>query len=175
MKMSKKVLSFLLSLMLVLGAVAVGGVSASALSNEAHLRIGSDTAILDGDFELYEGTGWSITETENGITLNLDNLDLTDNSSCIYADYLDLKITGNAKLTSNDQSVIYLDEGNLTLNGDFTVLGSTLSSLSVSEILTVEGGSLNVINTGNDDAVFVSFSSQFLTADDFLTRVISIG
>ena len=156
MKMTKKVLSILLSLMLVLGAVAVGGMSASAeLSGDAWLDIGSDTAIHDGDIKKSEGTGWSITETENGITLNLDNLDLTYDGSCIYANNLDLKITGSAKLTSNYQNAIYLSNGSLTLDGRFTFGASCQNTVSVDSHLTVEGGSLSVINTGNFNAVSV--------------------
>ncbi len=157
MKNLKSALSLLLSLILVLGTVAVGGMTASALDGNAYLSIGSDRAISYGRIEQRKGTGWSIAETENGITLNLDNLDLAYGDSCIYAQYLDLTITGSAKLTATDY-VINIDKGNLTLNGDFTLRAQceTGGALSVNGNLTVEGGSLSVINTGDNYAIFVN-------------------
>ena len=160
MKNTKRALSLLLSLMLVLGAVAVGGMSASALAADAELRIGNDKAIFAGDIKKSEGTGWSITvnEDENSVTLNLDNLDLTYDGY-IYAHYLDLTITGSANLTSTrtTSSAISIHEGNLTLNGDFTLRAQceTGPALNVNGNLTVEGGSLSVINTENNTAILV--------------------
>ena len=162
MKMTKKVLSILLSLMLVLGTVAAGGMSASALDGEAWLEIGDDTAIENGEIMQSEGVGWSITETENGVTLNLNNPDLTYNGDCISARYLDLTITGSAKLTATGTTsdAICVYEGNLTLNGDFTLRAQkdTGSAFSVRGNLTVEGGSLSIINTGNQKAINVGGS-----------------
>ena len=146
MKVTKKALSILLSLLLALGAVAVGGVSASALDVRALLDIGGETAILDGNIKKSEGTGWSIAETENGVTLNLNNPDLTYDDIVIYAQEFDLTITGSAKLTSTgtESATVSVNNGNLTLNGDFTILSQseTGSSLSVNGNLTVEGGSV---------------------------------
>ncbi|MBQ6468419.1 MAG: hypothetical protein IJJ61_10800 [Clostridia bacterium] len=160
MKNTKRALSLLLSLMLVLGAVAVGGMSASAeLADNAELIIGNVCAIEGGDILLYKGTGWSITvnEDENGVTLSLDNLNLEPDFGCIYAQYLDLTITGSAKLTATGDvfEAIAVSEGNLTLNGDFVLSAQcdTGGALGVNGNLTVEGGSLSVINTGDNNAI----------------------
>ena len=172
MKTTKRLMSILLSLMLVLGAVAAGGMSASALARKAKLRIGDDTAIFNGEIKKTSGTGWTYEGDTDSGKLILDNLDLTygGGNNCISAEYLDLTITGSAKLTATGtvSSAIYIYEGNLTLNGDFTLRAQcyTGSALGVGGSLTVEGGSLSVINTASDaisvrDAMTVNGGSVY--------------
>ena len=155
MKTAKRALSLLLSLMLVLGTVSVGGVSVSALDPDAYLIIGDDTAIDRGDVMALSGTGWSISVNGDAVTLNLDGLDLTYVNDCISARHLDLTITGSAKLTTTSEygSPIYFNKGNLTLNGNFILRAQSATEktlVTCNGNLTVEDGSLDVINTAND-------------------------
>ncbi|MBR6939650.1 MAG: hypothetical protein IKH65_02480, partial [Clostridia bacterium] len=133
------------------------------LPDNSYLEIGGVSAISGGEIKHSEGTGWSITVNEdgNGITLNLDDLDLTCDDNCISVNYLDLTITGSAKLTSTEatSSAINSRRGSLTLNGNFVLraqseTGSALNCANGN--LTVDGGSLDVINTADNDAIYVS-------------------
>ena len=156
MKTAKRALSLLLSLMLVLGAVAVGGVSVSALDPDAYLKIGNVTAINGGEIEQSSGEGWSITVNGDEATLNLDGFDLTYVGNCIYAQNLDLTITGRASLTSNSSNVISATNVNLKLNGNFTLKSTSQSVLYLSNSdLIIDGGSVSAVRAGNGTAVYV--------------------
>ena len=157
MKTTKRIISILLSLMLVLGTVAVGGMSASALDGSAQLSIGSDTAIRNGAIMEREGTGWSISVNGNDVTLNLDNLVLENNDCCIIVYKLDLTITGSAKLTSIEDTAVFVFEADLTLDGDFYFISQDNynPALYVGGDLTVNGGSLYAKTKSTNDFAIV--------------------
>ena len=139
MKNLKKGLSLLLSLMLVLGAVSVGGMSASAeLAENAQLVLGSDTIIENGEILQTSGIRWFITEDENGITLELSDKTVKKyNADCIYAENLNLTINGSASFNSNYLAV-RINNGNLTIRGRFR----TYSAIYVDGDLTVNSNNL---------------------------------
>ena len=151
MKTSKKILSLLLSLMLVLSTAAAGGISASALDGNSYLRIGDITVMENGELKVAIGEGWSFEEEEIGGTLSLDNFEMTYDGTCIAARGLDLRITGSAELTSTSDvyPAVSVSEGNLILDGNFIIRAqsATDSAVSVSAYLTVEGGSTEAVSS----------------------------
>ena len=150
MKTGKKLLSLLLSLLLVLGTAALGGMSVSA-EGEPCLLVGGEVIDTDNGGTYYDGKvvydALTNTLILNGLELEIPGI------SCIYAAYLDLTITGSAKLASGTQSTIYLVYGNLTLDGMFALHGTAFSPLSVDGNLTVNGGTVYVKNE-NSSAIY---------------------
>ena len=160
MKTAKRALSLLLSLMLVLGTVAVG-MNASALEIGTFLRLGDIKIIENGEIKTASDTGWSFEESGNGGILNFDNFEFEyENGAVITAQNIDLTITGNANLTSTDEvaSAIVVLGGNLTMNGNFRLRSQhrTAGALDVYGNLTIDGGYLEVIN-GDYDAIAVKY------------------
>ena len=152
MKTGKRILSLLLSLMLVLGTVAVGGVSVSAAGNPS-LKVGDVVIDVDNTGSYYDG---KVVYDPLTKTLTLDDLDLTLDD-IIDVSNLDLTITGSAILTSTSSNgyPIFANNCNLKLNGNFILRAQTVSggALSVDGNLTIEGGFLDVINTANNNAI----------------------
>ena len=158
MKMTKKFLSILLSVIMALGVCAIAPFTASAAVGS--LRVGDEDIDLEISGSYFDGKVEYDAATH---TLTFNDFELEYGSSCISARYLDLTITGSAKLTSTSQTsdAIELDKGNLTISGDFTLRTQAVTgpALYVDGNLTVEGGSLNVISTATG-AIYVSSRSM---------------
>ena len=151
MKNLKKTLSVLLSLMLVLGAVAVGGMSASA-AEEYNLWVGGVRVTDDNkDDVLGDGT----------VSYNPVSSTLTLNNATITGEYVDFKIySGVSNLTivlignnvipdGSDYGVFTYDGGNLTITGNGTLdFSGNAYSIYSSGTLTIENAS--VVATSNN-------------------------
>ena len=96
-----------------------------------------------------DGTAkFEIIDGKNVLTLNDYKLENYIGVG-ISADWIDLTIVGSAEIGVTDAFAIYVNDGNLTLNGDFTLRANTQGNMTiaVSGYLTVEGGKLDVENT----------------------------
>ncbi len=108
--------------------------------------LNKDDILNDGGTAKFEITD----EGENVLTLSnwkLENFVYTG----IRAEGIDLTINGSAEIGVNGENAfaIYVGEGDLTLDGNFTLRANTLynTTLAVAGYLTVEGGALDVENT----------------------------
>ena len=164
MKTGKKLLSVLLSLMLVLGTVALGSMSVSAeqLDPEAILIIGNVIAIQRGEIKQSNGTGWSFSADGNTVTLSLNGLEIESSGVCIDAYNLDLIITGSANLTSTGSNAILAIGCNITLDNNTVIrLQSDSSPAIYADSLTVNGASVYAESTSSH-AIFIN---QVLTVN----------
>ncbi|MBR4766245.1 MAG: hypothetical protein IK085_05715, partial [Clostridia bacterium] len=115
MKTSKRILSLLLSVIMVLGVCAIAPFTASAA--DGYLQVGWENINLESDGSYYDGNVEYEAATH---TLTFDNFELEYAGICINAYELgfDLTIKGSAKLTRTDVggSAVYADETNLIID-----------------------------------------------------------
>ena len=145
MKMTKKVLSILLSLMLVLGAVAVGGMSASA-AEEYNLWVGGVRVTDDNkDDVLGDGT---VSYDPVSSTLTLNNATITGSYSNtrIWSSVSNLTIVligDNLIPNERGSGIFYNNVGKLTITGNGTLdVSGSAYSISSSGTLTIENASV---------------------------------
>ena len=129
---------------------------------EYPLRVGGVQVTNANQRDIFgDGTAkFEIIDGKNVLTLNDYKLENYIGVG-ISANEIDLTIVGSAEIgmTGVASSAISVYEGNLTLNGDFTLRANkqTGAALSVDGDLTVEGGALDVENTGGgNEAIYAT-------------------
>ena len=151
-----RLLAGLLALVMVLVLLPVG----AAKADEGSLKVGGTAIDLSQNGSYCDGkVVFEIIDGKNVLTLNDYQLE-NYNRSGISAREIDLTIVGSAEIgvTGAAASAIFVHEGNLTLNGDFTLRAQNVTgaTLDVDGNLTVEGGALDVENTGEGrNAIYV--------------------
>jgi len=141
-----RLLAGLLALIMVLVLLPVGAAKAA---DEGYLTVGGTAIDLSQNGSYCDGkVVFEIIDGKNVLTLNGYKLE-NYNGDGIYANRIDLTIVGSAGIGVTDAFAIYVNDGNLTLNGDFTLRANTQGNMTiaVSGYLTVEGGKLDVENT----------------------------
>ncbi len=144
---TRRLFAALLALVMVLALLPVG----AAKADERYLFVGDTNIDLSKNGSYCDGkVVFEIIDGKNVLTLNDYKLE-NYNSSGISADGIDLTIVGSAEIgvTGATTSAISVYEGNLTLNGDFTLRAQRENGMALFLFgyLTVEGGALDVENT----------------------------
>ncbi len=145
--MKKRGISIILALIMVLVLLPIGAAKAEGGS----LRVAGTTIDLTQNGSYFDGkVVFEIIDGKNVLTLNDYKLENYSGNG-IYANEIDLTIVGSAEIgvTGAVYDAIYVSDGNLTLNGNFTLRAqsATGKTLSSGGNLTVEGGALDVENT----------------------------
>ncbi len=152
-----RLLAGLLALVIVLVLLPVG----AAKADEGFLTVGDTYIDLTQNGSYCDGkVVFEIIDGKNVLTLNDYKLE-NYNGDGISARGIDLTIVGSAEIGVTDatSSAIYIIEGSLTLNGDFTLRAQCVNfpALFVDGNLTVEGGALDVENTDESgQAIYVN-------------------
>jgi hypothetical protein len=154
---TRRLYAALLALFMVLVLLPVGAAKAA---DEGSLAVGGTDIDLSQNGSYCDGKiVFEIIDGKNVLTLNGYKLE-NYNGNGISADGIDLTIVGSAEIgvTGAVSSAISVYESNLTLNGDFTLRAQSVTgaTLDVYGYLTVEGGALDVENTGEGrNAIYV--------------------
>lgn len=164
MKRFKSTLGILLALIMVLALLPVG----VAKADGGYLTVCNTAIDLSQNGSYFDGkVVFEIIDGKNVLTLNDYKLENYNSGSGISASGIDLTIVGSAEIgvTGATSSAIIMN-GNLTLNGDFTLRAQCVTGTTFFVIgnLTVEGGALDVENTyEGKEAIFVD---ECMTVND---------
>lgn len=155
---TRRLYAALLALIMVLVLLPVGAAKAA---DEGYLTVGGTAIDLSENGSYFDGkVVFEIIDGKNVLTLNGYKLE-NYNGDGIYANRIDLTIVGSTGIgvTGATASAIFVNKGNLTLNGDFTLRAQCVTgpALSVDGNLTVEDGALDVENSYEGcEAIFVN-------------------
>ena len=146
---TRRLLAGLLALIMVLVLLPVGAAKAA---DEGSLKVGGTAIDLSQNGSYFDGkVVFEIIDGKNVLTLNDYKLENYIDVG-ISANGIDLTIVGSASIgvIGAVSSAISVYEGNLTLNGDFTLRAQCENGMALFLFgyLTVEGGALDVENTG---------------------------
>lgn len=104
--------------------------------------------VTDENMNNVLGDGKVSFDPENCV-LNLDGVTMlpginSNQRSMIYARRMNLTVTGSGDLTSGQMfsNGIYVDLGSLTLNGDFSVIGSQNNAFTATKDILIKGGAI---------------------------------
>ncbi len=157
MKTSKRLISLLLSVLMVLGAVSVGF---SASAEGEYLYVGGQQLDLENGGQYFDG---KVVYNPDDLSLTFNNYELTGFSgNCVSANKLDFTLTirGSATLeaTGNLYSAINAENTNIILDCDSISASSerTLNNggtINVLGLLTINGGSISAVNNSGSYAV----------------------
>ena len=145
MKNLKKAMSILLSLMLVLGAVAVGGMTASA-AEEYNLWVGGVRVTDDNKDDVLGDDTVSYNPVSSTLTLNNATITGSYSNTRIWSSVSNLTIVligDNLIPNEGGSGIFYYNVGKLTITGNGTLdVSGSAYSISSSGTLTIENASV---------------------------------